>query len=131
VYYVRRKDQAFVLIMSSFMSGDERILRLRKRPKETSSKAKTVRVPFGNQATKVLLIPVIADGYNYHMGAVNGFDYLTAQNAGLRHVERGGHQALEHWLFRTVLINCYLLAYCSDIPEPRQVSFRSQQDFRG
>jgi hypothetical protein len=130
VCHVGWKDQAFVLMMSSFMSGDERVLRLRKRPKETSSKAKTARVPFGSQATKVLSIPVIADGYNYHMGAMDEFDHLTAQNAGLRHVRRGGHQALEHWLLRTVLINCYLLALCSDIPEPRQVSFRSQQDFR-
>jgi hypothetical protein len=112
------------------MSGDERVLRLRKRPKETSSKAKTARVPFGNQATKILSIPAIADGYNYYMGAVDEFDHLTAQNAGLRHVERGGHQALEHWLLRTVLINCYLLALCSDVPEPREISFRSQQDFR-
>jgi len=124
------KDQAFVLIMSSFMSGNERILRRRKRPKETSSKAKTARIPFGNQAIKILSIPAIADGYNYYMGAVNEFDHLTAQNAGLRHVERGGHQALEYWLLRTVLINCYLLALCSDVPEPREVSFRSQQDFR-
>ena len=60
----------------------------------------------------------------------NEFDHLIAQNAGLRHVERGGHQALEHWLLRTVLINSYLLALCSDVPEHRQVSFRSQQDFR-
>jgi hypothetical protein len=112
------------------MSGDQRIDRLRKRPKETSSKAKTARRPFGKEAVKVLSIPAIADGYNYHMGAVDEFDHLTAQNAGLRHVERGGHQALEHWLLRTVLINCYLLALCSDIPEPREVSFRSQQDFR-
>jgi hypothetical protein len=130
VCHIGWKDQAFVLMMSSFMSGDERVLRLRKRPKETSSKAKTARVPFGSQATKVLSIPAIADGYNYHMGAVDEFDHLTAQNAGLRHVERGGHQALEHWLLRTVLINCYLLALCSNVPEPRQVSFRSQQDFR-
>jgi len=130
VCHIGWKDQAFVLMMSSFMSGDERVLRLRKRPKETSSKAKTARIPLGNQATKVLSIPAIADGYKYHMGAVNEFDHLTAQNAGLRHVERGGHQALEHWLLRTVLINCYLLSYCSDVPEPRQVSFRSQQDFR-
>jgi hypothetical protein len=125
VCHIRWKDQAFVLIMSSYMSGDRRVLRLRKRPKETSSKAKTVRVPFGKQATKVLSIPVVTDGYNYNMGAVNEFDHLTAQNAGLRHVERGGHQALEHWLLRTVLINCYLLSYCSDVPEPRQVNFRS------
>jgi hypothetical protein len=106
-------------MMSSFISGDERVLRLRKRPKETSSKVKTVRVPFGNQAIKVLSIPAIADGYNYYIGAVDEFDHLTAQNAGLQHVERGGHQVLEYWLFRTVLINCYLLAYYSDIPEPR------------
>ena len=64
------------------------------------------------------------------MGAVDEFDHLTTQNAGLRHVERGGHQALEHWLLRTVLVNCYLLALCSDVPKPRQISFRSQQDFR-
>jgi hypothetical protein len=75
VYYVGWKDQAFVLIMSSFILGDERILQLRKRPKETSSKVKTTRVPFGNQAIKVLSIPAIADGYNYYMGAVNEFDY--------------------------------------------------------
>jgi hypothetical protein len=112
------------------MSGDERVLRRRKRPKETSSKAKTARIPFGNQATKILSIPAIADRYNYYIRAVNEFDYLTTQNAGLRHVERGGHQVLEHWLLRTVLINCYLLALYSDVPEPREISFRSQQDFR-
>jgi hypothetical protein len=112
------------------LSGDERILRLRKRPKETSSKAKTARVPFGKDAMKELSIPAIADGYNYNMGAVDEFDHLTAQNAGLRHVKRGGHQALEHWLLRIVLVNSYLLALYSDVPKPRQISFRSQQDFR-
>jgi hypothetical protein len=126
VCHIGWKDQAFVLMMSSFMSGDERVLRKRKRPKETSSKAKTARVPFSdNEPVKVLSIPLIADRYNYNMGAVDEFDHLTAQNAGLRHVYRGGHQALEHWLLRTVLINCYLLSLCSDIPEPREVSFRS------
>jgi hypothetical protein len=83
-------------MISSFMLGDERVLRRRKRPKETSSKAKTTRIPFSNQAIKTLSIPVITDGYNYYMGAVNEFNHLTAQNASLRHVERGGHQALEH-----------------------------------
>jgi hypothetical protein len=78
----------------------------------------------------VLSIPAVADGYNYHMGAVNEFDHLTAQNAGLHHVERRGNQALEHWLLHTVLINCYLLALYSNVPKPRELSFRSQQDFR-
>jgi hypothetical protein len=62
--------------MSSFTSGDEHVLRLRKRPKETSSKAKTAREPFGKEATKVLSIPVIIDGYNYYIGAVDEFDHL-------------------------------------------------------
>ncbi len=84
------KDQAFVLMMSSVLSGDEKVLRPRKRPKETSSKAKTAREPFGNDVSKELLIPAVADGYNYHMGAVDEFDHLTAQNAGLRHMKRGG-----------------------------------------
>jgi hypothetical protein len=87
-------------------------------------------MPFGNQAIKVLLIPVITDGYNYYMGAVNEFNYLTTQNTGLRYVERGGHQVLEYWLLRTVLINYYLLALYSNVPESREISFRSQQDFR-
>jgi hypothetical protein len=43
ICHVGWKDQAFVLIISSFMSGNEKVLRLRKRPKETSSKAKTSR----------------------------------------------------------------------------------------
>jgi hypothetical protein len=77
--------------MSSFILGNKHILRLRKRPKETSSKAKTTRVPFSNQATKVLSISAITDEYNYYMGVVNEFDYLTTQNASLRHVERGRH----------------------------------------
>ncbi len=63
------------------------------------------------------------------MGAVDQFDHLTAQNAGLRHVLRGGHQALEHWLLRTVLVNCYLLAKCN-ASKPGGVRFRGQQEFR-
>jgi hypothetical protein len=125
VYYIGWKDQVFVLIMSSFISGNERVIWLRKRPKETSSKVKTVRVSFGNQVIKELSIPAIADGYNYYMGAIDEFDYLIAQNTGLRYVERGGHQVLEYWLLHTVLVNCYLLALCSNVPEPREVSFRS------
>jgi hypothetical protein len=76
-------------MISSFMSGDEKVLRLKKRPKETSSKAKTSRQPFGSEVIKELYIPVIADRYNYNIGAVDEFDHLIAQNAGLRHVARG------------------------------------------
>ncbi len=82
--------------MSSVLSGDEHVIRLRRRPKETSSKAKTSRIPFGEEAVKELSIPTITDKYNYHIGAVDEFDHLTAQNPGLQQVRRGGAQALEY-----------------------------------
>jgi hypothetical protein len=65
-------------MMSSLLSGDERVVRLRKRPKETSSKAKTSRQPFGNKPEKELVIPAITDGYHHYIGVVDEFDYLTA-----------------------------------------------------
>jgi len=65
-------------MMSLVMSSDEKVLRLRKRLKETSFKAKTSRAPFGNDAIKELLILAVVDGYNYHIGAVDEFDHLTA-----------------------------------------------------
>ncbi|CZT13758.1 uncharacterized protein RCO7_07121 [Rhynchosporium graminicola] len=127
VSQVRWKDQAFVIMMSTLFSGREaKTKRLRKRPKETSSKAKTSRVPFKGQPEVWLYIPIIADCYNYGMGGVDEFDHLIAQNAGLRHVERGGHQAIEHWELRTVLSNCYVLASRSNVPLPRRpINFRS------
>ncbi len=40
--------------MSSTLLGNKRVLRLRKRPKETSSKAKTSREPFSGDVIKEL-----------------------------------------------------------------------------
>jgi hypothetical protein len=60
------------------MSSDERVLHKRKRPKETSFKAKTARVPFlDDKPIKVLSIPLIMDHYNYNIRAVDEFDHLT------------------------------------------------------
>jgi hypothetical protein len=63
--------------MSSIISSDERVLRLRKRPKETSSKAKTSRQPFGNKPKKELKILAITNRYNHYIGIVNKFNHLT------------------------------------------------------
>jgi hypothetical protein len=65
-------------MISSAMSSDEKVLRLRKRPKETSSKAKTAREPFRDNIIKELWIPAVIDSYNHSMGAVNEFNYLIA-----------------------------------------------------
>ena len=75
-------------MMSSFILGNERVNRLRKKPKETYSKAKTIRKPFGKEPVKVLSIPNVVDRYNYYIGAVEEFDlpdysvrWLTAYKA--------------------------------------------------
>jgi hypothetical protein len=64
--------------MSSILLSDERIVRLRRRPKETSFKAKTTRAPFSKEAIKELSILAIADRYNYYIRAINKFNYLVA-----------------------------------------------------
>ncbi|PVH67331.1 hypothetical protein DL98DRAFT_579274 [Cadophora sp. DSE1049] len=128
---IRWKDQAFVLFMTSVLSDDEVVERERKRPKETSSKAKTSRAVFAKgEAVKPLPIPIVADRYNYKIGAVDEGDHLIAQNPGLREIRRGGHQAIEHWIFRLILVNSYLLAERAEVEEPRKLTFRSQQEFR-
>jgi hypothetical protein len=116
--------------MSTTIDGNKTVLRVRRRPKTTSSKAKTSRVPFGDQPTKALSIPVVFDKYNFNMLQVDEFDHMASSNDGLRAVRRGGYQSIEHWLLRVVLVNTYLLALHSDIEGPRNVKFRSQQDFR-
>ena len=60
VCHVGWKDQAFVLMMSSIFSSDDKVVQLRKRLKETSFKAKTSRVPFN------------------HIRAIDEFDHLIA-----------------------------------------------------
>jgi hypothetical protein len=66
-------------MMSSMLSGDQKVLSERKRPKETSFKAKTSRAPFlDGKAVKKLWILAIADRYNHFMGAVDKFDHLIA-----------------------------------------------------
>ena len=64
--------------MSSLLLSDEKVVRLRKRPKETSSKAKTLRQPFSNKPKKGLTIPAIIDRYNHYIRAIDKFNYLIA-----------------------------------------------------
>ena len=125
------KDNAVVLIMSNCLKAEELIAKLRRRPKLTSSKAKTARKPFGQLARKILDIPVLYDEYNLNMGAVDEHDNMSSRNAGLRPIRRGGHQALDHWLLRVALVNSYLLSLLDGKEDvPKEIDFRSQKDFR-
>jgi hypothetical protein len=54
------------------------VIKLRKRLKETSFKAKTTRAPFNKDAIKELNILAIINSYNYYIRAINKFNYLIA-----------------------------------------------------
>jgi hypothetical protein len=124
------KDNAFALTMSTVHNRKSKVTKVRKRPKKTSSKTKTARVPFGDQPTKELEIPELYNCYNHNILAINVADQLASSNSSRRRIKRGTWQALDQWLLITVLVNCYLVTFYSNIKRERQIKFRSQRDFR-
>ncbi|CAG8653014.1 9600_t:CDS:2, partial [Paraglomus brasilianum] len=59
------------------ITGNEnRVERVRRRPRETSTNATKVRAVFGTASKKALPIPCIIDDYNHHMGGVDIADQL-------------------------------------------------------
>jgi len=109
------KDQAMVLMLSTVYPDDNKTIeRNRRRPKTTSSCAKTSRLPFGECSRKMLAIPVMVDDYNHNMGAVDIADQLRSNNEGLRRIRRGGWYALFKFIVNVVLCNCYLLSKYKD-----------------
>lgn len=123
------KDSSFAIMMSTVLDGTEHVESLRKRPKQGKKKEQEKHKPFFGQPRALLAIPKIFDLYNWNMGPVDGFDHLTANNAGLRPVVRGCSQALEHWILRGVLANTYVVAQVWR-RENDMTPLRSQKDWR-
>jgi hypothetical protein len=117
-------------MMSTVEEGTKHVKSLRKRPKQSKKKDEQKHKPFKGQATKVLRIPAIFHHYNMQMGAVDGFDHLTAMCAGLRRVKRGAWQALDHWLLRAVLANIYSVCQLVLGADKVTPAFRSQKEVR-
>jgi hypothetical protein len=122
------KDNSLVLCQTSVYHGNATRTLLRKRPKETSSSAKTARAAFGKEYEKLLEIPEYIDDYNHRAKAVDQGDQLKCYTPGLRPIRRGGWQSIFHWLLNTVLVNSYLLSFHSDVPKSEK--FTSQYAFR-
>ena len=58
------------------------------------------------------------------MLAIDVADQLASLNSGRRRIKREAWQALDQWLLVIILVNCYLVAFYSDIKEERQIKFR-------
>jgi hypothetical protein len=91
INFMAWKDNALVLFMSIVDDGSQVIEKLRKRPLETSSFAKTSRVPFNKQAQALLDIPVFDNLYNHKMGYVDKGNHFKATNTCTRKCYKGGH----------------------------------------
>jgi hypothetical protein len=124
------KDNAFALTMSTVYNRTGHVTTVQRRPKKTSTNAKTARVPFGDQPTKELEIPKVYHEYNHKMLEVDMADQLASLNSGQRRIRRGAWQAIDQWLLVTVLVNSYLVAFYSEVEGKRQIKFRNQHDFR-
>ena len=116
------KDNAMCLFQSTIHTGEGSIIRKRKRPSKTSSKAKSARIPFGDEPQKNLPIPTFVDDYNHHMNAVDRSDHLRANSNTTRRNYKGW-KSLFHWLLNVVLVNAFLLS-------KHQGGFENQVDFR-
>ena len=55
----------YILLITTIYNTKSIIERPRKRPKTTSTSAKTLKVLFNKKSTKILLIPIVYNKYNY------------------------------------------------------------------
>jgi hypothetical protein len=101
--------------MTIVKEGLDIIESLRKKPSETSTSAKTTRVPFGDQPTAVLEIPAFDDKYNHNIGAIDKGNKLKAVYSMQYYHRRGGHHSIITWLLETTLVNAYLFSFHSPV----------------
>lgn len=104
-------DNGPVTMLSTIhqINGNEnRIERMRRRPRETSTNAAKVRAVFGNASKKSLPIPIVIDDYNHFMGGVDIADQLRGYYNTQLPVRRTW-MPLFFWLLDTAIINSYLI----------------------
>ena len=112
--------------MTTVHDGSQYTIRDRKRPSETSSSAKTSRLPFKGESHAMLPIPTMIDEYNHHMGFVNQGDQLHSYNSMTR-IIRKGWKALYDLLLGISVVNVYKLSFHSIVDKKQK--FNNQGDF--
>ena len=103
-------DNGPVTMLSTIheINGNNRIERMRRRPRETSTNAVKVRAIFGTASKKSLPIPCVIDDYNHFMGGVDIADQLRGYY-GTQLPVRRTWIPLFFWLLDTSIINSYLI----------------------
>ena len=78
------RDNNVVLFATTVGYPKAVIIRPRKKPTASRTRASKTRKLFGDDIVKDLPIPVLIDQYNHHMGAVDQFDQLRSYYDVLR-----------------------------------------------
>lgn len=100
------QDNNSVFFMTSFHDIHKTVVRLRRRPKLSSTNGQMVREVFGNQVCKAIPIPVFIDDYNYNMGGVDIADQLRSYYS-VQQKARRNWLPYFYWLLDTTIINTY------------------------
>jgi hypothetical protein len=91
------------------VQGDEWfVVRNRRRPRETSTNAATVRRVFGGDSRKELAIPKIIDDYNHFVNRVGVADQYRSYYS-LELISSRTWLPLFYWLLDTALTNSYII----------------------
>lgn len=90
------RNNSGVMLSTHFNGSEPPILTLRHCPSKSSTKAKSARIPFGGQATKMHPIPAAVSSYNHHMNGVDIADQYRSYYASTRRNRRGLWKALQY-----------------------------------
>lgn len=100
------QDNSSVFFMTSFHDIHQTVLRLRKRPKLSSTNGQVVRGVFGEKSRKALFIPAFIDDYNFNMGGVDIADQLRSYYL-IQQIVRRNWLPYFFWLLDTAIVNTY------------------------
>ena len=109
-------------------ASEDFVLRLRKRPKESSTNASISRRVFGSQPQKKIPIPKAIDAYNHGMNAVDVANQLRQNFSCHRAYETRNWRPLAWWLFDVCLVNNYVL-WRAQQPKEKQRSRHLHREF--
>ena len=113
-------------MQSTALDCNDLVTILCKRPKATSTKAKTARAPFGNDFLKKLPIPEVIHNYNQYMNQVDVGDQLRATMKGRRQ-QKNWKALFLKGLLTISIVNSYLLSHHSEFEEAK---YQSHTQFR-
>ena len=88
---------------------DNWILRMRRRPKVSSTNAAIARPIFGDQVRKELVIPAAIDAYNHHMNGIDRANQIRRNFSCHRQFEHRNWRPMAFWLFDVCLSNGYTI----------------------